>query len=148
MVRMRLVSAVVLLTCAAGCGSGNGDWAEEATALCRDLERDVGAVAPLREIEHPEEFAPYVSSVVAEVREWLIRMRRLDPPEGDEQRVDDMLDLYEAAIDKTDEAANALGDGDEERYQRLLREGAALSGRADRVARDLGAEACAYPLSG
>jgi hypothetical protein len=146
--RTCLVSAVVLLTAAVGCGSGNDDWAREATALCRDLEREVGAVAPLREIEHPEEFAPYVSSVVAEVREWLTRMRELDPPEGDEERVSDMLDLYEAAIDKTDEAANALGDGDEERYQRLLREGGALSQRADRIARDLGAETCAYPLSG
>jgi hypothetical protein len=148
--RVCLVSALVLLVGAASCG-GSGDkeaWAKEANALCRDLERDVHDVAPLREIEHPEEFAPYVSSVVAVARDWLARMRELEAPEGEEERVREMLDLYEAAIDKTDEAATTLGDGDEPGYQRLLREGDALSGRADELARDLGVEACTHPLSG
>jgi hypothetical protein len=144
-----LVSALVLLLATAGCGSGGEEaWAKEANALCRDLERDVRGVAPLREIEHPEEFAPYVSSVVAVARDWLVRMRQLEAPEDEEARVREMLDLYEAAIDKTGEAATTLGDGDEAGYERLLRESDALSSRADELARDLDAEACTYPLSG
>jgi hypothetical protein len=145
-----LVSALVLLLGTAGCG-GSGDkeaWAKEANALCRDLERDVRGVAPLREIEHPEEFAPYVSSVAAVARDWLARMRELEAPEDEEERVDEMLDLYEAAIDKTDDAATTLGDGDEAGYERLLREADGLSGRADVLARDLDVEACTHPLSG
>jgi hypothetical protein len=139
----------VLLLATAGCGSGDGEaWAKEANTLCRDLERDVRGVAPLREIEHPEEFAPYVSSVVAVARDWLVRTRRLEAPEDEETRVREMLDLYGAAIDKTDEAATTLGDGDEAGYERLLRESDVLSSRADDLARDLDVEACTYPLSG
>jgi hypothetical protein len=133
---------------AAGCGSDDEAWADQANALCEDLERDVRDIAPLREIEHPEEFAPYVSLVAAAARDWLTRMQALEPPEDDEERVAEMLRLYDEGIDKTEQAATALGDGDESAYEQVLREGNSVLVKADEIAVDLGADSCAYPLSG
>jgi hypothetical protein len=133
------------------CGSDSDDrerWAQEANALCRQLERELGSFDPPREIEEPDELAGFVGAVGRAVAGWLEEMRALEPPDGEEQDVERMLALYGRAVRQTEQAADALGAGDEERYEALVRAAEKPSGEADAIAREFGADACTYPLSG
>ncbi|HEX2045223.1 MAG TPA: hypothetical protein VHF23_06320 [Gaiellaceae bacterium] len=148
---MRLVR---ILLCAAflasACGGSDDDetWTREANRLCTALERDLVAVDPPREIEEPDELAGFVAGTAERVAAWIERMRALEPPEGAAAEAVRMLDLYGRAVTTTERAAEVLAAGDEGRYQELLREADRLSARGDDLARELGVERCAFPLSG
>jgi hypothetical protein len=146
-VRVCLISILFAVGVAACGGDDRGEWAKEANALCEQLEQRVAGISPRSRVEDPEDLAPCVREVVAAARDRLGQMRDLEPAGDDEQRVGEMLDLYEESFDIADEAATTVETGDEAGYHRLLRQSDAVSLRADAIARELGAETSAFPLS-
>jgi len=117
-------------------------WADEANARCGELERELGAVDPPREVEEPEELAAFVAATAAAVDIWLGRMRELEPPEEDVAQVERMLDHYGDAVQKTEQAAEAVAAGDEDRYRQLVEAAERSSARGDKIALELGAHTC------
>ena len=143
--------AVVLALLGSACGgseAGDPDqWAGEAEALCRDLERALGTLEEPRGVDE-DELAEFMSATAREVDAWLEAMRKLEPSTGSEAQTERMLELYGRAVRSTERAAEALASGDVGRYRALLRDAEAPSEQADALARALGAESCENPRPG
>jgi hypothetical protein len=143
-VRRLIALGTVLLT--AGCAGGGDDeptraeWAAEANQICRTYARRIQAVG---QPATPAAAAAFVRRAIPLAREEVEKLRALEAPEADAGRIDRMLDNVGQGIDALGAVVLARDSGDEAAVRAATQQGARVAAVSDRIARDLGASACA-----
>ena len=137
------LAAVVLL--AAGCGGGDdepsgADWAAQANQICRTYAQRIQATG---QPTTPTGAVAYIRRAIPLAQEEVEKLRALETPEADRAKIDRMLDSVEASIDALGAVLRARVSGDEAAVEDATQRGAQASAVSDRIARELGATACA-----
>ncbi len=144
-----LAVAVAVLGLGACDGVSKETYAERVGEVCVDVEREVTQLQSTS-AETPGEIAAVIDDVIRQSRDALRRVKEIERPDGDagadadrfvktlereveEEAIPALEALSDAVVRRDQEAAAAAG----ARLQRLE------SSESDRLARDLGAEACA-----
>lgn len=122
------------------------DWARRANAICTRTQREVEALGtPATEAE----LKALLPKMIRIRRHWLKSLRALDPPPGEERRVERLLRLYDAVVGAERDALAALRAGDSVAFTGAAMRLAVLGSRSDRLAIRLGAGRCTQePPSG
>jgi hypothetical protein len=135
--------AVVLVT--AGCGGDDGvthaEWARDADAVCAEYERRTAALGTADELP---ELAALLDRAIPLFDGERAEVGRLDAPEGDEDRIAQMLAHLEKAGAAARRARAAARRGNEQAVGVAINESDSAA-QAQHVARDLGARTCAQP---
>jgi hypothetical protein len=144
------LAAVGAILCLAACdGVSKETYAERVGEVCADIEREASQLRSTS-AETPGEIAAVIDGVIRQSRDAVRRVKQIERPEGDagadaerfvttlereveEEAIPALEDLRKAVTRQDREAAAEAG----ARLQRLERS------ESDRLARELGAEACA-----
>ena len=143
------VAAAVLGLAACDGGVSQETYAERVGEVCADIEREVTQLRSTR-AETSGEVAAVIDEVIRHSRDAVRRIKRIERPDGDpgadagrfvktlereveEEAIPALEDLRDAVTRQDQEAAAEAG----ARLQRLERS------ESDRLARELGADACA-----
>ncbi|MFN2470603.1 MAG: hypothetical protein ABR583_06365 [Gaiellaceae bacterium] len=144
--RLRLGAALCLATAVAGaCGGSDGDssdgrYADQADAVCLDAQ------AELEQIPQPltlPDLAPWTRRFVPVARRQVERLRKLDPPEGDEANARAFADALDRSVDAIEQMGQAARSGNDGRLQELTGAAQQATAEARALAADLGLQACA-----
>jgi hypothetical protein len=139
---------VMLVTLVAGCGGDEGDeseaptkaeWIASANVICAEMFEELDLIPEPQTPEEMGEAGPRVTEIH---RTALARLRALVPPDGEEGRVEQILDAAQATIDWGEEFTDAVAAGDDERATELLAEGERLVSESDRLFGDYGILEC------
>jgi hypothetical protein len=160
------LSALLLLTLAAGCGGGSkatttqvatnagppsskADYIEVADAICRnhqsrreDLESQASDVGPLTSTQKARQVAALLRQESANRRSEVAEVRALQPPPADAATVSSILSLVSAETDVIERWADAYDAGDAAGIQRLQIRLGLTAGRAARRAASYGFQVC------
>jgi hypothetical protein len=143
---VRRQSAAIALVVVAGCGGEEGptraEWARDADAICAEYERKYDALGSADELP---ELARLLDRAVGLLEQERDELGRLEAPEGDEERVEDLLAAGDKVIAAARRAREAATRGDEEAVGVAIGESDSAASQARHIARDLGAETCAQP---
>ncbi|MBD0281620.1 MAG: hypothetical protein ICV69_05435 [Thermoleophilaceae bacterium] len=144
-----LVVAVAVLGLGACDGVSEDTYAERVGEVCVDIEREVTQLQSTS-AETPGEIAAVIDDVIRQSRDALRRVKEIERPDGDAGAdADRFVKTLEREVEEVAiPALEALRDAVVRRDQEAAAEaGARLqqleSSESDRLARDLGAEACA-----
>jgi hypothetical protein len=137
-----LVAGFVVL--AAACGGGGerlskAEFTRQANAICGKYQKQLDALDTPTSLD---EIPDLVNSALAILNKEIDEISDLDPPEQLQDQFDALIEQSnktKAAADDLSEAAKA---NDEDAVQQALDEGNAASTRADRIAGQLGLDAC------
>lgn len=152
--RQRVLSSIVgfgiLLTLVVGgCSSDSplspAEYRRAVGAVCRSTTAAVAAL-PAPDPLHVDRMIRVGRRAVARQRDSLRQIQALDAPTRDERRVARWLDLVGRVLDASDASLRAQSIADLTAAGRANVKGAALSSRADAVARSLHLSSCATPL--
>jgi hypothetical protein len=138
---------LALLALASACGGGDdGDRLSEeefrtqANAICEEYNEKLGAIgAP----ESPEDIPEFVDEGIPVIEEGIAELRALTPPAELEDDYNAMLDETEKAIPAARDLSEAAAEGDSEAVQDAIAEGQRADEESDRLAGELGLDACA-----
>ncbi len=151
-VLVRAVSALAALAAVLALGMGCGDedggdegdsearqeFIAQADRICGEGDAEIDAAAREFSSQRPDEIADLVSTIIVPgQREQLEQLKRLEPPEGDEEAWSEFLDTYEQGVDQLEDAPGQVTNG--EAFNTIL--------EARNIARDYGLEACARGAS-
>ena len=140
---------VPLVTVVGGCSSAQSltraDYRRTVGAICRSTTAAVAAL-PAPDPLHLDRMIRVGRRAYALQRDALRQIQALDAPTRDERRVAHWLDLVGRALDTSDASLLAQSRTDLIAAGRANAEGAALSSRADAVARALHLSPCATPM--
>ena len=150
---MRRLAAILatgmLAFAAAGCGgddNGGGErlskdeYAAQANAICDDFNADVKAAGP--EPQGIKDIPPYVDKVKPLFEDGLSRLKKLNPPEDEQETVDEWLDTAEEQIGYLGDIKKAAEDNDLAEVQEVGTKISASNKKADALAVKLGATSC------
>jgi hypothetical protein len=139
------------LLLAAGCGGDDDsegmtkeEWVAAADAICVDMDAEL---APIPEPQTPEEIADAGEQAAQITRNGISELRALNPPEGDDVVVSELLDSFDALVDvgaEFTQAAAAAGSLEEmsAEVETLFRELEAANENARQLAEDYGLKQC------
>jgi septation ring formation regulator EzrA len=153
-----LLLAVVLLACAAGCGSNEGDegsspdqaevaertlptdeYVSKADEICRDVATQVVALRDeMTGVEDREKVADLLTRQLEAVREMRERLAALGAPEGNREVAEELIADIQDAEPHLEETIQALREGDEERAQENAQRYASASMESARQVRESG----------
>jgi predicted nucleic acid-binding Zn-ribbon protein len=141
------ISAAGLLVLA-GCGGGGdeaepltkSEWIEQADEICAQADEDIEALGNPTTLDEIGELTDEASGIS---RDALADLRALQPPEEDQETVDQMLDLVEQQIEIGEQIGEAARSGDEAEVRRLAAEAQPLEDQADELGRRYGLVDCA-----
>jgi hypothetical protein len=140
---------VVFVLVAAGCSGGSAEpevpltaeqWAREADRICAEFEGRLEALERPRDLEALAAMAAEAEEIA---EEGLDALRRLDPPETQEERVDEWLARNAENVRAIGELRDAADEGQEQRVQELASKAVDNEAAADRLASELGLDDCA-----
>ena len=115
------------------------EFIEQADAVCATVnERTEELGEPTTQESFPE-FARKAKEITDEALE---DMRALEPPEEDEERIDEMLDAIEKAASFLPEIADAVAENDPERMRDIGLEVQSAAQKASTIAEEYGFEEC------
>lgn len=133
----------------AGC-SGSGaepevrltqeQWAHEADRICAEYDERLDALEQPGSLDELERMAAEAEPIA---EEGLDALRRLDPPEELEERVDEWLARNAENVRAIGELRAAAEAGDTARVQELASDAIDNEAEADRLASELGLDDCA-----
>jgi hypothetical protein len=148
---LRRLACGLIALAVAGCAGDDPpsqqDYAEDAERICRQAEERLADIA--NEATTPQEVADAVDRVIEETRSSIDELQDLELPGGDarelaERFVRTQTDLERRGIPVLEDLRDALEARDEAAAQAALARVQRLgTERSDRVARRLGADACA-----
>ena len=151
-VLVRAVSALAalaaVLVLGMGCGDDDGgdegdsearqEFIAQADRICGEGDAEIDAAGQKFSSRRPNDVAGLVSMIIVPgQREQLEELKRLEPPEGDEEAWSEFLDTYEQGVDQLEDAPGQVTNG--EAFNTIL--------EARNIARDYGLEACARGAS-
>ncbi|MDQ3958450.1 MAG: hypothetical protein M3273_09035 [Actinomycetota bacterium] len=125
-------------------GACSGDPKEEFIAaaddVCREADEAISELSPAKDAEGIAAFLERAE----EISQRLVsRLRDLEPPEGDADVIDRMIDAIERATDQLEPlAAAATAGGGPQELGRLQRRALRATDEVNRIARSYGFEAC------
>lgn len=137
----RIVAALALVAsgaCADG-GLSKEDFIEQADALCREADEKSEQLEPPRSPEDLKEFAEKATEITEDLARQL---RELEPPEGDADVINEMIERIEGAIGLLPDIQAATEQRDTEELERLVADLREESSEANRIAREYGLESC------
>ena len=150
MQRLPLLFAIAALAlAAAGCGGDDGgggdrlskdEYAAQANAICDDFNAEVKAAGP--EPQGIKDIPPYVDKVKPLFEDGLAKLRKLNPPEDEEETAEEWLDSAEEQIGLLDEIKSAAEDNDLEEVREAGNKIDAANKKTDALAVKLGATSC------
>jgi hypothetical protein len=145
---MRLVSLTGLLVTAAiglgACGGDDGlskaDYVEQANAICRDANTQLGKIAEPSDVAG---IAAYVASAKTVTSAAVDKMAALEPPE--ELRADHQAHVADGrkVVTLADDLAAAAKTGDQAAFQRISQQGDRMDETSDARAERMGLTDCA-----
>lgn len=142
--RTRLIAVASLAALAfASCGGdalSKEEFIEQADEICEDIDSQI---QELGEPQNPEEFEALIEEGTEITNDGLERLRDLEPPAEDRDRINRMLDKIEEAVEQLPEIREALETRDVEALQRLQTEVQAAANEAQTIADDYGFQQCA-----
>ena len=115
-------------------------WARSANAICTDLNDDVAKVTSSASVEQA---SANLAQTVALANGSLARLDSLAHPRSHAAEIDEMLGLYHRFLDLEQRAVDALEAGDMAGYIELNAKAFAANDHGNRIAKRLGARACA-----
>ena len=132
----------------AGCGGedrlSKEEFVQKADATCEKYEKRLEPLErQLTQVESIEEAARIIDRAIPVVREGVAELRKLEPPEDLEGKVDRWLDLNEENTETLEQLRDAAKQGDEKRIAELARQADETEKRGDRIAAEIGLEDCA-----
>ncbi len=139
-------SVLALSACAHGGDGGEGDrlsrdeFVSQASEICDRVEGEID------EVETPDstdEIPAYVDEILRKIEDGRVELRELKPPEELEARYIEFIAAGEETLETANELKQAAAEGDEAEVQRIRRQASEEDEEADKIARDLGLDACA-----
>jgi hypothetical protein len=118
------------------------EWARDADAICAEYDRKYAALGTAEELP---ELARLLDKAIAHLEAEREELARLEPPEGDERRVEEMLAAMGDAAAGARRARAAARSGDDDAVMVAIGESDSAAGQAQHLARDLEARTCAEP---
>jgi hypothetical protein len=145
MARVALVPLAAALALV-GCGGGGGgdrlskaEFVSQADAICTEYEAKLNALGTPQNADQLAEFAEKAVPIAREGRDELGELR---PPEDLQETYDAWLEQGDRAIEIVEDLRDAAEDGDTAEIQRIAQEAEAADSEANRLAGQLGLEAC------
>jgi soluble cytochrome b562 len=135
------LAALALAGCEFGSGDGSAEFIKEADTICQRYEQQIALIPQPRTLLR--DFAVYMRRTVPIARQQNQELRRLDPPEQDEEDFRRMLDLLDQQLDIAAQAGELAYRGNEEAARAALQESLAPAGEASRLAEEIGFFSCA-----
>lgn len=137
-----LVASVAVLA-AAGCG-GDGqlsqaEFRERGNEICARFDKQIDEI-PLPAAT--EDIPAYVEKAAPLVEDELDELKALDPPDDDQETLDQMIAEEEKVLAAGRNLSDAAEEDDDIALEEALNEGNIASGRADDHARSLGLTEC------
>lgn len=144
MLRRALVLAGLAALVAAGCGGGGRltreGYAGKANAVCADFNAKVKAAGgPGTSLDS---LADYADKVIPIFEDGLADLKKLKPPKGEQNVVDEWLTSGDEQLDLIRGIRDAARDGDQAEVQRLGAQAEANDRKSDQLAETLGAKTC------
>jgi uncharacterized membrane protein YccC len=140
MVGARIVAALALVVLSA-CSNGlsKEEFIEQADRLCREADEKTQGLTPPRSAEALKDFVDQAQEITSGL---LRELRDLEPPEGDTDAIDDMLENIESAMELLPDIQVAAEDRDFKEIERLSAELQEQAADANEIARDYGLKDC------
>ncbi|MBJ8346099.1 hypothetical protein [Antrihabitans sp. YC2-6] len=125
--RSRIIAVPLFALCVAvatGCSSDSSsdakaeaptkaEYITSADNICKELETQFDEDTKDLDPSNEADLADFKDAIVSGLREQLVKLRALTPPEGDAQTVDAIYDEVEAGADKIDNLSpDEIGQGD------------------------------------
>jgi hypothetical protein len=139
-----ILAAALAATAAAGCGGGDGqlsqaEFREQGNEICARFDEQIDEL-PLPAA--PEDIPAYVEKAAPLVENEIAELKALDPPDEDQQTLDQMIAEEEKVLAAGRSLSDAAEEEDDIALEQALNEGNVASGRADGHARALGLTEC------
>lgn len=133
--------AALAATSLAACSddSSRQDFIAAADEACREADEDIRDIGAPR-VE--EGILDYVEQAQEISGDLIADLRELDPPEGDRQRIDRMIDLLERATALLEPLAQATVDRDAAELGRLQQEVQQVTEEISEIAASYGFDVC------
>ena len=139
----RIVAAAGLAATVIGACTGDSvskeDFVDAAEAACREADEAITAIGQPR-VE--EGVLDYVREAQAISEELVSDLRALDPPEGDEETIEEMIDGLERATNLLEPLAQATLDRDAQELAELQQEIEQITDEVSATAESYGFETC------
>jgi citrate lyase beta subunit len=139
----RVAACGLALVLFVACGTGRlsqEEFIAAADEICADMEREVEEMGKPRSQEEFEEFVERSQEITIQGIE---RIRELEPPEADEERIERMLDLRAEAVRYLPEVQRAVETQDFEAMQEIGTRIQEAYGEAQQIALEYGFRDCA-----
>jgi hypothetical protein len=120
-------------------GGPKSSWAEQADAVCGEAQ---GRIDALPQPTDPLSAAAQIGQVSAIVKEEIADLRELEPPPGQEARVEGFIGALGRGANSLDRLVQAMTDQDEDAVDRFIEEGENAAEQAQREADALGLTVC------
>jgi hypothetical protein len=139
------VLALLTLLLLAACGGGGGErltkeeWASKADAICGKYNQQVKA------FENPsnlKDLARVADKTIPILGNLIGDIRKLRPPESEQDTVDEWLDQVEKLQDDLKEIRDKAEDGDLQGVQAVVPKGQQHNARSNELATQLGMRVC------
>lgn len=134
----------LLVVTAAACGGGDRlsreEYVAKADAICEKYGKQLDA---LPEPQTVAEVAGVAERALPIARKGVDELRRLEPPEELESKVDDWLARDAKNVQAIENLRDAAKDGDPAKIRSIVAESAANEKKADALAREIGLAKCA-----
>jgi hypothetical protein len=114
-------------------------WAEQADAVCGEAQ---GRIDALPQPTDPLSAAAQIGQISAIVKEEIADLRELEPPPGQEERVQRFIGALGRGANSLDRLVQAMTDQDEDAVDRFIEEGENAAQQAQREADALGLTVC------
>jgi hypothetical protein len=132
------LGALGLVACSDGAMSKE-EYVEQANEICSEAEGRLGEIDP----QSMEELREQVQEVEDTGREVLADLRELEPPEGDADRIDEMLGSFEGVLDRIPDILEAAEAEDLEELEQITTDVQEDVTNFQEIAREYGLDECA-----
>jgi hypothetical protein len=144
MARSVLILTAAVATIASSACGGDGqlsqaEFRERGNEICARFDKQIDEL-PLPAA--PEDIPAYVEKAAPLVEDELAELKALDPPEEDQETLDQMIAEEEKVLAAGRSLSDAAEEDDDIALEEALNEGNIASGRADDHARSLGLTEC------
>ena len=137
-----LVGVIALVGAGCGGGDDQltqAELRERGNAICAKYERRIDELAVPSSVQ---EIPAYVAKAAPIVEDEIDELEALDPPNDDQETFDQMIAEAEKTLAAGKRLSDAAEQGDDVAVEKALNEGNAASDRADEHARALGLNEC------
>jgi hypothetical protein len=141
-----LLSAIVLASCGGSDGASKEDFITEADGICAEFRAIADERTPIFEAAIDRgDFAAAADEfdgITDETERVIAEIDQLEVPEGDEQTIDEWLELGREQVVVAGEVSDAIRARDAQAINAGVEEGEELSTQADEIADDYGMVDC------